>query len=1170
MFGKYATMIGRAPAIEPLQVAMTKSAASVSATDLSLTERVGLPVGTVTFLLSETSRGNDGSQTENEAESFHNVLDGAINAHGGLRLRADPNANVANRNHVVVAVFSRPSDALMAARTAQLVWQNAGQTSASAMLLVRVRMTVHTGEAQLRAESNLSVSYVGPAIRRATRLHALGHPGQVLVSSASRDLAIDQLGEDIVLCDLGEHRLKDLARPEHVYQLQHSQFLTTFPRLRSLDAFPNNLPARMSTFIGRLAELATMNELFEQHRLVTVVGSGGAGKTRVALQYAADQVGQHYDGVWWVELAPLTQPDAVAVALATVLSISLRESRSPDAALIRALSTSNAMIVFDNCEHVLDSVGRLILLLLANCPQLQILATSRSPLNVPGEVTWRVPPLAVPDCSPANPPFTVEHLNQYESVQLFIDRARIARPTFALSNANGAHVAEICARLDGIPLAIELAAARTKTLLPSQILVGLDDALRILSGGSRLLLPRQQTLEASIRWSQALLDEPARLLLQRLSVFSGSFDLTAAETVCAGGLLNELDVLPALEGLVDQSLIAPVDGANEGRFVALETVRQFGARQLNLSGDDTLEQELRQRHAHYYARLVHEVAPLCETAEQFRAVDQIQAEIANIRSALNFLRERNDGTLATMVISLGPFWDIGGDKFEGAIWATRALLTLTGEPSRERARLLSLRGESRMSLGEWQGCLDDCKAAMAEAEMVTDAYALGRANSTYTTMLSFSSSLDRWRSQWAKTVDLQRAANDRYGLAGTLTWGAVPLLRLGYVKEAAALFRDARVAIKSLGAPGLMASQHYWEGLSAIWEGRPAEAERLCLLALNSGALGSAPRIAAAESVLSMARTQLGGERRSAVELLANEDAADRRGEHLAANVNAMLARSETVRQDPAKARASADDWLVMNRSIPAFDRFETMAVGVIASLRLCEFDDALERIDAVSVAADDAGSVLFRARAKTWRAMVHLLRNETAKADHAIRESIAILWENGVRFFLCEAIEVLAIVAARCSDYQESARLLGAVYRIRTEMQSCRNHAYQELLNETHESVGAAMGKSDFDSSLDVGAALTDEELIAWIERTRGARSRPAIGWSSLTPTELQVAHLVRDGLTNPEIAKRLLMGTETVKTHMSRIFTKLDVSKRSQLAALVSDHDRATRNPRAIRDSM
>jgi predicted ATPase/class 3 adenylate cyclase/DNA-binding CsgD family transcriptional regulator len=1118
--------------------------------------RVGLPIGTVTFLLSELAPHEVDSQNDDSLFHFEDVLGTSVASHGGLCLRSDTESDA--RTRPAIAVFSRASDAVLAAQAAQLSWRRANPTTRShtdapeiQTNSVRVRMTIHTGEAQLRNASVASVGYVGSAIRRATRLHQLGNSGQVLVSSASRDLALDQLGGDVSLDDLGEHRLKDLARSERVYQLRHQELPTSFPRLRSLDAFPNNLPERLSTFIGRNSELAKMGELLEEHRLVTIVGSGGAGKTQLALQSAAEHVGEHPDGVWWVELAPLTDPDAVVVTVAAVLGVSLRESRSRDRALTRALCHTRALIVFDNCEHVHDEVGRLILLLLENCPHLQIVATSRSPLDVPGELTWRVPPLAVPDRSIENIPLTVERLSQYESVQLFVDRARIARSTFALSNANGADVAEICCRVDGIPLAIELAAARTKTLLPSQISAGLDDALRLLSCGSRLLLPRQQTLEASIRWSVALLDHPARLLLLRLSVFSGSFDLTAAESVCAGDVLHKLDVLAGLEQLVDQSLITPLDGTSEGRFAALETVRQFGMRQL----DEASSERLRQRHAEYFVGVAGDVAPRCETSEQFLSVEYLRAEIDNIRTTLNFLRERNeDIALASLVISLGPFWDVGGDKFEGATWSTKALGALTVEPSRERARLLSLRAECRLSLGEWEGCVEDCHGAIDIAAAVGDAYALGRANSTFTSILSFSGSLEQWRTQWAKTVALQRDANDLYGLAGTLTWGAVPLLRRGYVKEAAALFQQARKAIEALGSPGLLASQQYWEGLSAIWEGRPTEAERLALRALNSKALGSAPRIAGAESVLWRARSQLGRYQRSAEEYGVDEGSAEDRGEHLAANVSAMRARAEAVRRNPAQARAEADEWLGQNREMPTFDRLETMAIGTIASLRLGDLDDTVRRSNAIFAEAEAAGSVLYGARSKIWRATVHLLRLEIIDADRVIREAIGSLWENGLRLFLSEAVELLAISAAQSQDNHDSARLFGAVSRIRHDMQSLRSLSTEKLRNDAVESVSSALGTAEFTAAFDAGAALDDEELIAWIERTRGARGRPTFGWDSLTPTELHVAELVREGLTNREIAQRLFIGSETVKTHMSRIFAKLDIAKRSQLAALAS----------------
>ena len=464
-----------------------------------------LPVGTVTFLLTDV----EGSTQSWEAAPglmggaitrHYEILDAAVAGNGGVRPQEQ------GEGDSIVAAFGRASDAVKAALDAQVALHREAW-SAELRAPLRVRMAIHTGEAQMRNEAN----YVGQAIIRTARLRAIAHGGQVLVSQAARDLAVDQLGAQVELRDLGSHRLKDLARPEHVWQLVSADLPESFPPLKSLDAVPNNLPLDLSTFIGREAEVAAVATLCAGNRLVTITGAGGAGKTRLAQQVAAQLCDRFEDGTWWVELAPV---DAEAVVAVIASAADVKEASQ----LAERLAGRTLLLVLDNCEHVLDVVSPLVHDILNRAPNVRVLATSRGPLDVPGEVSWRVPALGLPI---HGEPVSIERLAQYDAVRLFVDRAQRARPNFTLTNENGPSVAGICARLDGIPLAIELAAARAKSLTPDEILSGLEDSLRLLTGGSRVAMPRQQTLEGSIAWSHALLAERERVLLRRLSVFAG-------------------------------------------------------------------------------------------------------------------------------------------------------------------------------------------------------------------------------------------------------------------------------------------------------------------------------------------------------------------------------------------------------------------------------------------------------------------------------------------------------------------------------------------------------------------------------------------------------------------------------------------------------------------------
>src|SRR5437763_3894310 len=395
----------------------------------------------------------------------------------------------------------------------------------------------------------------------------------------------------------GVHRLRDLGRPEHVFGLLHPDLPGDFAPLRSLDAVPNNLPGELTSFVGRRAELGQISELLGSGRLLTLTGAGGCGKTRLALQAAADLIDDHPDGVWWVELARLEDPALLPAAVIAAIGIAEVPGRSPLDAMVGHLRDRSALLVLDNCEHLLDACAELADPLLRACPSLTIVATSRAPLGVPGEALWRVPSMSLPAEARRQP---IGALDQSDAVRLFIDRALQVRPNFAITAANAPAVAQICHDLDGIPLAIELAAARVRMLAPEQIASGLGDRFHLLTGGSRTVMPRHQTLEASIDWSHELLSEGERTLLRRLSVFAGGWTLDAAEEVCEGSGIDRYAVLDLLTGLVDKSLVTTDEQGAEVRYGLLETVRQYAAARLATGGE---VEAVRSRHLAYHAAL---------------------------------------------------------------------------------------------------------------------------------------------------------------------------------------------------------------------------------------------------------------------------------------------------------------------------------------------------------------------------------------------------------------------------------------------------------------------------------------------------------------------------------------------------------------------------------------
>ena len=467
---------------------------------------------------------------------------------------------------------------------------------------------------------------------------------------------------DAWLTDLGSHIVRDLPRPEHVVQMCHPDLHNDFPPLRTSDVgVAPHLPAQLTSFVGREAQMADVRRLLGDDRLVTLTGAGGIGKTRLAVQVATQIAAEFGDGVWYVDLAPITDPALVAVTAARALGLPDQPGRSTTDTLLRFIGDRHMLMVLDNCEHLLDATAALTTALLGACPRLTVLATSREPIGVPGEVTWRVPPLSLAD----------------EAIELFTDRARHARPDFTITGDSADTVTEICRRLDGMPLALELAAARVRALSLPEILDSLHDRFRLLTGGARTAVRRQQTLRASVDWSHALLTEPERVLFRRLAVFMGGFDLHAAQAIAGDEELHRHQMLDLLTLLVDKSLVVAEDAGGRTRYRLMETVRQYALEKLGESGE---ADEVRDRHRDHYTAMAALLDEPTNSGHQ-RRIEQTETEIDNLRAAFAWSREHDDIEDALrLVSSLQPLWLSRGRRIlEGLSWFY-ALLTEHGEP----------------------------------------------------------------------------------------------------------------------------------------------------------------------------------------------------------------------------------------------------------------------------------------------------------------------------------------------------------------------------------------------------------------------------------------------------------------------------------------------------------
>ena len=525
------------------------------------------------------------------------------------------------------AAFSTQQAAVGAALAAQRTLDGEDWPTSRRIL---VRMGLHTGACEERDRD-----YFGPVVNRAARLEAAAHGGQVLVSGATAELLADALPAGVTLRDLGPHRLKDLGRPEQVYQLEAEDLASSFPPLASLDnpELPNNLPTLVSAFVGRETELADVRGLVTSARLVTLTGAGGSGKTRLALQASAELIGKIPDGVWLAELAPLTDGDQIPLAVAAVLGIQDHSGPTIAATVTAALADQDALILLDNCEHVIDAAAKFCDEVIRHCPKVRFLATSREPLGIDGERVYRVPSLSLPDADAD----TAEALVHSDAVRLFAERARALQPDFRLDEQSAPLAATICRRLDGIPLALELAAARLSSMSLAQISARLDQRFRLLTGGSRNAMPRQQTLQATVDWSFGLLTQPERSTLTRLSVFAGGFDLEAAEAVCVSDTVDALDVLDLLGSLVAKSLVIADHSPQAVRYRMLETIRQYSAQELlRAEGDDEVL-NIRDRHAAYYLALAKAGAPALSGHGQREWLHLFDAEWDNLRAVFEHL-----------------------------------------------------------------------------------------------------------------------------------------------------------------------------------------------------------------------------------------------------------------------------------------------------------------------------------------------------------------------------------------------------------------------------------------------------------------------------------------------------------------------------------------------------
>ena len=716
---------------------------------------MSLPTGTVTFFFSDIEGSTRLIQKLGESYpdvllAHHTVLRQALAEHGGNELRTEGDS--------FFIVFGSALDACSGAAAAQQALQSHAWPEGGR---VQVRIGLHTGEATL-----VGNEYLGLDVHRAARVASAAHGGQVLVSETTRALVDHVLPSSLTLKDLGLHRLKDLARPERLYQLNIDGLPGEFPALRTLEATPNNLPTQMTSFIGRDDQVREGRELLSRARLLTLTGPGGTGKTRLSLQIAADVMDQFPDGVYFVPLAAVQDPELVPSAIAQALAISSTGGRRPIDALLEHLHDKRTLLVLDNFEQLLPAAP-LAIMLLEGSPGLRVLVSSRSVLRVYGEQEFPVPPLAVPDLK-ALP--SLSALSQFEAVRLFIERAVAVKPDFRATNENAPAIAGICERVDGLPLAIELAAARIKLFSPQALLSRLEKSLTALGSGARDLPSRQQTLRGAIQWSYDMIDAPGRRLLARFSVFARGGSLEQVESVCGppddiGG-----DVIDMLDQLADQSLVRRLPDFSEPRFLMLQTIREFAAEQLEQSDEAAA---IKDRHVQAFIALAQQAQPHVFGSRRKEWLDRLEMEDDNLRAALDWTLATGDAKNAMLLSAcLWRFWQMRGHIHEGRARVVAALaLPKSRDYPMERLQALEAAG----GLAYWQADMESAQRFYDECLELTrttgDKQALANAlyNAAFPNVVNMRES-ERPRQLLLEALPLFRELGDQSSVGRTL-WG---------------------------------------------------------------------------------------------------------------------------------------------------------------------------------------------------------------------------------------------------------------------------------------------------------------------------------------------------------------------------------------------------------------
>ena len=985
-----------------------------------------LPSGTVAFLFTDiegsTKRWQQDPRAMAAAVARHDeLLRDIVARHGGAVFKTVGDAFCTAFPTVVPAVSAalESQHALYAEG-----WGEIGP--------IRVRMAVHAGDAEERDND-----YFGPAVNRVARLLSAGHGGQILLSATATELVRERLPDDTLLRDLGEHRLKDLARPEHIYHLVIPVLQTDFPAIATQEQHPTNLPPQLTSVIGREREAAEIRERLGQPaiRLVTLTGPGGVGKTRLALQLGNDALEDYSDGVWFVGLDQATDEPAVVSEMASAFGVREVAGHPLLESLTEYLRDKQLLVILDNFEQVADAAP-LVSRMLRAAPGVQALITSRTRLGLQGEHELVVPPLEVP---PPGKRHAVDELLQCSAVSLFVERARATRNGFELTDTNASAVTEICRGLDSLPLAIELAAARVKLLTPEALLSRMEQRLGLLTGGRGDRPARHQTLRATISWSFDLLNPDEQLLFARLAVFAGGFTLEAAETVCDPD--GDLDILTVLEALVDHSLIRQgEDATGEPRFSMLTTVREFAIEKLEALADDPT----RERHLAWCRSLMAEAGPALIGRDQQASLDRIERDHDNLRAALIWaLADGRHEEMLRLAGEMYRFWEMHGYLSEGRRWLAEALSAPSTVPAAVVARALHGLGNLMVHQGDQAEAIDVHVRALALQREHGDAPGTAEALAGLAGATLRQGDLDEAVRLYTESRELYETAGDRWGAAGAINGlAAVAHEQLDYAR-AQTLYEQGLAAFQALGDQRNIAIS--LNNLATVAHDRKDY--------LRASALYEQ----AAELV-----EMLEDRRTLAITLNNRAIVAHDQGEYEQAM--ALYEESIEIFRDLGDRRGVA--YLLMGLGIVADDLGEHLAA-------LARHEESMELFQAM---ADQRG--IANARAGMATALLHL--GDTERAWPLFTQALAYCRDHGDEEGIVECLDGIARLIAAQGDVARAVRLFAAGAELHDADALSLSPAAQADYRRTLEEARASLGNDGFEQAWHNGLAMTLDDAAA------------------------------------------------------------------------------------------